>query len=277
MKKIKEKLELEPIFSMWLREILRFFTSRGRVISTFVQPFLFLGLLTIPMSRLFHAEGSPQAQAMQQMMFGGTSFYAFLVPGIISMGLLFGGTMGGVSVLWDKEFGFLKEVMVAPVRRTSLMIGRSLGAMTTGIVQALMTTGVGVLFGIWYDFHIKSVGGFFLALLCMILTFATFVGFGLTFGGLFEETEGFMAFLMLIQMPLFFCSGAMVPIKQIKGIPVLYQFCYINPLTYGVDGIRGALTGVYSMNWVVDLLVILGCAILFLVLGAFEFSRMEVS
>jgi ABC-2 type transport system permease protein len=265
-------IEWSPIYSMWLRQIIRFFNMRARVISTFVQPFLFLVLLAIPMSRLFGPASSE--------LFGDLTFFGFLVPGIVGMGLLFGGMMGGITVLWDKDFGFLKEVMVAPVRRTSLMMGRSLGSMTVGMIQALITVGVALILGRWYGFQIQSVIGFLQAMVFMVLTFAIFVGFGLTLGGLFEETEGFMTFVQLIQMPIFFLSGAMIPIIQLRGVPVLYQLQFINPFTYGVDGIRAALTGASPFFgfwglWV-DFVVLLVFAMLFLFLGAYSFSRMEV-
>ncbi|MEN6592202.1 MAG: ABC transporter permease [Methanobacterium sp.] len=273
-KSIRNIIEWTPIYSMWLREIIRFFTRRTRVISTVVQPLIFLMLLALPMSQLF-GQVPPQ---LQQVMFGGLPFFSFLVPGIVGMGLLFSGIMGGVTVLWDKEFGFLKEVMVAPVRRISLIVGRSLGNMTTAMFQALITIGIALIFGIWYGFHIQSIVGFLLAIVFMVLTFAAFVGFGLTLGGLFEETEGFMTFTNLIQMPIFFLSGAIIPINQLKGIPVLYQVQFINPLTYGVDGIRAVLTGAPpSLPLWLDFVVILGCAILFLLLGAYAFSKMEVN
>jgi len=269
----RKGIEWTPIYSMWLRQMIRFFGQRSRVISTFVQPFIFLALLALPMSQLF-GQAPPE---FQQVMFGGLTFFSFLVPGIVGMGLLFGGTLGGVTVLWDKEFGFLKEVMVAPVRRTSLMIGRSLGNMTTAMIQALMTIGIALLFGIWYDFQIKSVVGLLLAIVIMVLTFATFVGFGLTLGGLFEETEGFMTFVQLIQMPIFFLSGAIIPIYQLKGVPVLYQLQFINPLTYGVDGIRATLTGTApALPLWLDFVVVLVSSIIFLFLGAYAFSKMEV-
>ncbi|NLJ50140.1 MAG: ABC transporter permease, partial [Candidatus Atribacteria bacterium] len=177
----------------------------------------------------------------------------------------------------DKDFGFLKEVMVAPVSRLSLMIGRSLGAMTTALLQALVTLGVALIFGVNFGFQLSSIGGFFMALVFMVLTFATFVGFGLTLGGVFEDTEGFMGLVNLIQMPIFFLSGAMIPIRQLEGVPVLYQLQFINPLTYGVDGIRACLTGTPSFIplWL-DLVVIFSFAVVMLILGARAFDRMEV-
>ncbi len=244
---------------MWLREVIRFFRMKPRVIAFIVSPFTWLILLGIPLSRLFPGGN----------LLGGMSFFAFIVPGILGMGLLFGGTNSGVTVLWDKEFGFLKEVMVAPVRRTSLMIGRSLGAMTVAILQALITIGLALLFGIWFGFQINSVAGFFLAVVFMIITFFAAVGFGLTLGALIEETEGFMTIVRVIEMPMFFLSGGMFPINLIKSIPVLYQIQFLNPLTYGVDGIRGAVSGVYLLPPWIDFTVIVAFALVFLFLGTY--------
>jgi ABC-2 type transport system permease protein len=258
--------EGEPIYTLILREVIRFFRMKPRVIAFVASPFTWLILLGVPLSRLFPGG----------TLFGGVPFFTFIVPGILGMGLLFGGTNSGVTVLWDKEFGFLKEVMVAPVRRTSLMIGRSLGALTIAILQALITVGVALLFGIWFGFQIKSVAGFFLAVAFMVITFLAAVGFGLTLGALIEETEGFMTIVRMIEMPMFFLSGGMFPISLIKGIPVLYQVQFVNPLTYGVDGIRGALCGVYLMSPWLDFTIIVAFAVVFLILGSYSFSRMEV-
>jgi ABC-2 type transport system permease protein len=275
--KAKEKkplIEWTPIYSMWLREIIRFFNMRTRVISSIIQPFLFLALMAIPFSRLMPS----QAQGMMSQMFGGLSFFGFLAPGIVGIGLLTMGIMGGVTVIWDKEFGFLKEVMVAPVRRISLMIGRSLGGMTIATIQALLTIGVASLFGIWYGFQVQSAASLGLTLVFILLTFAAFIGTGITLGGMFEETEGFMSIVMLLQMPLLFLSGAFVPVGQLNGVPVLYQLQFINPLTYGIDGIRASLTGAspFFPLWV-DITVILAFALVFLILGARAFNRMQLS
>jgi ABC-2 type transport system permease protein len=272
MKGVKQRrpiFEGQPIYSMWLREVLRFLRMKPRILAFIASPFTWLILLGIPLSEVF-----PQKMLTQ---IGVTiPFFAFVVPGVIGMGLLYGGTNSGVTVLWDKEFGFLKEVMVAPVRRTSLMLGRSLGALTVSLLQALITMVVALIFGVWLGFTIISVAGFLLAIVFMVITFFAAVGFGLTLGALIEETEGFMTIVRVIEMPLFFLSGGLLPVSLIKGVPVLYQLQFLNPLTYGVDGIRGALTGVYLIPPLIDLAVVLGVAILFLFLGAYSFSKMEV-
>jgi ABC-2 type transport system permease protein len=259
-------LEWQPIYSMWLREVTRFFRMKPRVLAFVASPFTWLILLGIPLSRVFPAGA----------LLGGVPFFAFVVPGILGMGLLFGGTNSGVTVLWDKEFGFLKEVMVAPVRRTSLIIGRSLGAMTISVIQALITLAIASVFGIWFGFQINSIVGLLWAVIFMIITFLAAAGFGLTLGALIEGTEGFMTILAVIQTPLFFLSGGLLPLNVIQGIPVLYQIQFLNPLTYGVDGMRGALTGLYLLPPLVDFAVIVAFALVFLLLGTYAFSKMEV-
>jgi ABC-2 type transport system permease protein len=259
-------LEGQPIYSMSLREMIRFFRMKTRIISAIVSPFTWMILFGVPFSSLFASS----------TMFGGILFFAFVVPGVLGMGLLFAGTNSGVTVLWDKEFGFLKEVMVAPVRRSSLILGRSLGAMVVAIFQAILTLAIAELFGIWFGFHIISATGFLVTLGFMVLTFLTFVGFGLTLGALIEGTEGFMALVSMITLPMFFLSGGMFPVTLIQRIPVLYQVQFVNPLTYGVDGIRGALTGVYFMSRFLDFAVIAVCALFFIFLGTYAFSKMEV-
>jgi ABC-2 type transport system permease protein len=272
VKEVKQKrpiFEGQPIYSMWLRELIRFFRMKPRVIAFIASPFTWLILLGVPLSVVFPA-------SMLASLHIQVPFFAFVVPGILGMGLLFGGTNSGVTVLWDKEFGFLKEVMVAPVRRVSLIIGRSLGAMTISILQALITMGVALLFGLRLGFQINSVAGFSLAIAFMIITFFGAVGFGLALGALIEETEGFMTIVRMIEMPLFFLSGGLLPITVIKGVPVLYQLQFVNPLTYGVDGIRGALTGQYLLPPWLDLTAVAVVAVIFLLLGTYAFSKMEV-
>jgi ABC-2 type transport system permease protein len=259
-------IEWQPIYSMWKREIIRFFSMRARVFSFIVSPFTWLVFLGIPLSRMM-----PAGQ-----LHLGIPFFSFIVPGVLGMGLLFGGMNSGVTVLWDKEFGFLKEVMVAPVRRISLIMGRSLGALTINILQALITLAVALVAGIWLGFSINSLGGFFLALVFVVLTFFAAVGFGLTLGAIIEETEGYMTIVRVIEMPLFFLSGGLLPVSALKGIPILFQVQFLNPLTYGVDGIRGAFSGVYLISFSVDIAVVAVCAVVFLTLGAYAFSKMEV-
>jgi len=250
-----------PIYTMWVRQIKRFLRMRSRVASSILMPFLFLAFLGLPL-RFVPAERMPGMPA-------GMDFLDFLAPGIVGMTLLFAATMSGASVIWDKEFGFLREVLVAPVNRFSIILGRSLGGMTTAIIQALLIVVIAVAMGV----KISSVSGFFLAIGFMILTCATFTGFGLILATKLGDTEGFMSIMNLIIMPIFFLSAAFFPLAAMPA--GIRHIMYVNPLTYGVDGLRGALVGGAAFPLWLDFAVLLILSIALAGLGAYFFSKME--
>ena len=146
-----------PIYTMWLREMKRFTRVKARLVSSILMPFLFLAFLALPMS-FMPTRDIPGLEGMP--------FLDFVAPGIVGMTLLFAATMSGASVIWDKEFGFLKKVLVAPVNRFSIILGRSLGGMTTAIIQALIIVAIAVAMGV----KITSVSGFLVSIAFMILT-----------------------------------------------------------------------------------------------------------
>ena len=250
-----------PIYTMWLRQMKRFLRVKARLASSILMPFLFLAFLGLPLSFMPAREirGMPE----------GMNFLDFLAPGIVGMTLLFAATMSGASVIWDKEFGFLKEVLVAPVNRFSIILGRSLGGMTTAIIQALIVVAIAVAMGV----RIASVSGFFLSIVFMILTCATFTGFGLILATRLGDTEGFMAMMNLIIMPIFFLSGAFFPLNAMPA--GIRYIMYVDPLTYGVDGLRGTLVGAASFPLWLDFVVLLVLAVVLASLGAYFFSKME--
>jgi len=246
-----------PIYTMWLRQIKRFLRVKSRVASSILMPFLFLAFLGLPLSFIpgFEIEGM--------------NYLDFLAPGIVGMTLLFSSTISGVSVIWDKEFGFLKEVLVAPVNRFSIILGRSLGGMTIALVQALVIVAIAMAMGV----KISGISGFFLSIVFMILTCATFTGLGLIIAAKLADTQGFMSIMNLVIMPIFFLSGAFFPLQSMPaGIKYIM---YINPLTYGVDGLRGALVGGAAFPLWLDFAVLLVLSIVLAGLGAYLFSKME--
>jgi len=249
-----------PIYTMWLREMKRFLRVKARVVGSLLMPLFFLAFLGLPMS-FMPAREIPGLE--------GVGYLDFLAPGIVGMTLLFAGTMSGASVIWDKEFGFLKEVLVAPVNRFSVILGRSLGGMTTAIIQALIIVGIAVAMGV----ELSSVSGFFLALVIMILTCATFTGFGLIIATKLGNLEGFMAIMNLIVFPIFLLSGALFPIQSMPSW--LRYIMYIDPLTYGVDGLRGTLIGIAAFPLWLDFTVLLILCLALATLGSYFFSRME--
>ena len=250
-----------PIYTMWLRQMKRFLRVKARIASSVLMPFLFLAFLGLPLS-FIPAREIPGMPA-------GMNFLDFLAPGIVGMTLLFAATMSGASVIWDKEFGFLKEVLVAPVNRFSIILGRSLGGMTTAIIQALIIVAIAVAMGV----KISSAFGFFLSIVFMILICATFTGFGLILATKLGDMEGFMSIMNLIIMPIFFLSGAFFPLQAMPAW--LRYIMYVNPLTYGVDGLRGTLVGGAAFPLWLDFTVLLILSIVLAGLGAYFFSKME--
>jgi ABC-2 type transport system permease protein len=196
-------------------------------------------------------------------------YIRFLVPGILGMSLLFSSTFGGLSVLWDREFGFLKEIMVAPVSRVSIVLGRIAGGATTSLLQGVLILVISVIIG----FKVISLFSVLISLIFMMLISVTFLGLGLIFASKMRDMQGFSIVMNFVMFPLFFLSGALYPIEN---LPVwLRVLSYLDPLTYGVDGIRGVLVGVSSFPTVINLVAMMGFSVLMIILGAYFFERSE--
>jgi ABC-2 type transport system permease protein len=198
-----------------------------------------------------------------------TDYIHFLVPGIIGMTMLFTSMFAGLSVLWDKEFGFLKEIMVAPVNRVSIVLGRIAGGTTTALIQGIMILGVSIILG----FRITGISSFLLSALFMFLISNTFIGFGLIFASKMKDMQGFTLIMNFIIFPLFFLSGALYPLKN---MPFWIRYLsYLDPLTYGVDGLRGALIQFSSYSLFTDFVILTGFSLLMVFLGAYFFEKSE--
>jgi len=245
---------------MWLRQMKRFVRSKSRIIGTIVQPLFFLFILGYGFSRA--------------TLPGVTGDYVpFIAPGIVAMAILFSSMYTGVSVLWDKKFGFLQEILVAPVSRFSIIIGRTLGGATTAVLQGTIVLIIALIMGV----PIASTGGFLLAYIFMILIGLTSVGFGLIMASKMDDFEGFQIIVTLIIMPLFFLSSALFPIATVKGIPeILVTLSYANPLFYMIDGLRGSLTNMnHVLNPLINLVIVSIICIIMLAAGSYLFSRTE--
>jgi ABC-2 type transport system permease protein len=252
-----------PMYTMWLRQMIRFFRMKARLVSSIMMPFLFLAFLGIPLGLL----PSGSMPGIPEDM----NFLDYLAPGILGMTLLFSSMMAGASVLWDKEFGFLKEVLVAPVNRLSIMLGRSLGGMTTSIIQGFMIIGISMLMGV----NISSVSGLLLSIVFMVLICATFIGFGLILATQLGEMEGFMSIISMIQMPIFFASPAFLPLEMMPHW--LKSIICLNPFTYGIDGLRGSLVGYSAFPLIHDFVILLVISIVLVILGSYCFEKMEAN
>jgi len=246
------------VYVLWLREMKRFLRAKSRIVGALAMPLFFLAFLGMGFRRMaLPGMGSD------------INYIQFLVPGIIGMSLLFSSTFGGLSVLWDKEFGFLKEIMVAPVSRISIVLGRIAGGVTTALIQSVLILGISSFMG----FKISSILSLLSGFLFMILISVTFLGLGLIFASKMKDMQGFSIVMNFVIFPLFFLSGALYPLEN---FPVwLRIISHMDPLTYGIDGLRAALLGASSYTLVFNLFLMIGFAVLMIVTGAYFFERSE--
>ncbi|MDI6885687.1 MAG: ABC transporter permease [archaeon] len=200
----------------------------------------------------------------------GITYIAFLAPGIIGMVLLFNSITSGLSVIWDRQFGFLKEIMVTPVSRVSIVLGKTLGGMTTALLQGFFI----LLIAVGIGFKIKGVLGFLSSVLCMILIATSFVCLGLIFASLINDMQGFHLIVSLFTFPIFILSSALFPLER---LPLWLKYLtYLNPLTYGVDGLRYSLIGMAHFSLTLDLFVLVGFCTFMIGLSTYFFRSVEV-
>ncbi len=245
------------IYILWLRQLKRYFRSKARIVGSLGQPLLFLVALGFGFGPIFQRAGQG-------------NYIQFLVPGIISMSILFTSIFSGIEIIWDRQFGFLKETLVAPVSRLQIMFGRTLGGSTVAILQGIIVFLISLLAG----FRPYSLTGLLLALLFMVLTALLFTAFGTAVASILEDMQGFQLIMNFLVMPLFFLSGALFPLTDLpKVINIIVR---INPLSYGVDGLRGALLGTSHLGLSIDLALLSIGVVILTAIGSFLFSKIEV-
>jgi len=247
----------EAIYTLWLREIKKYFRSKSRIIGSLGQPILFLVALGFGLGPVFQKAGEG-------------NYIQFLVPGIIAMSILFTSIFSGISVIWDRQFGFLKETLVAPVPRWQIMLGRTLGGATVSVIQGIIVFALSFLAG----FKLTDLSLLPSALIFMFLIALLFAAIGLAIASLLADMQGFQLIMNFMVMPIFFLSGALFPMEGLpKILSVIVKF---NPLAYGVDGIRGCLGGAINFGLMTDFWI-LGIAVVFLVaLGGYLFSKIQI-
>ena len=251
--------EVRALYTLWLREIKRFLRDRARVAISFIQPLLWLVVFAAGFgTRLF---------------IPGIDYQQYLFPGIIGQTLLFTAMFMGISVIWDKEFGFMKEVLVSPVSRFTIFIGKMLGDSTAALLQGVIVFAFGFLLGIPFD-PLTLIA----TLPVMLLITVGLVSVGLILASFMGSLENFGAIQTFINLPLFFLSGALFPITG-AGTPEWLQFAArFNPLTYGVDALRTVILG-SAWTPLNPLYVNLGVIFIFdaamIGVGTWAFSRMK--
>jgi ABC-2 type transport system permease protein len=248
---------MTAIYILWLRELKRYTRSRVQIIASLGQPVLYLLVLGYGLSPIFRRSGAG-------------SYVQFVAPGIISMTVLFSSMFSGIALLWDRQFGFLKETLVAPVPRVHIMIGRTSGAATTAMLQGLLVAIVCVIAG----FRPVSLALLPLALGFLALIALVFAALGTTIGSSLKDMQGFQMVMNFLVLPIFFLSGALFPLQNLPTL--LAVLTRIDPLSYGVDGLRTALIAQSHFGTATDVLVLGVLAAIVVGLGAWRFSRIEV-
>src|SRR5580692_13226604 len=225
---------MNAIYILWLRELKRYTRSRAQIIASLGQPMLYLLVLGFGLNPVFQRAG-----------YG--SYFQFIAPGVIGMSVLFSSIFSGLGLLWDRQFGFLKETLVAPVPRIQIMIGRTLGGATVAVIQGLLIMTVCLIAG----FRPHNLALLPLALLCMMLIAVVFAALGTAFGSVLQDMQGFQLIMNFMVLPIFFLSGALFPLT---GLPAALNFItHLDPLTYGVDALRGTLIGDWHFTLNTDL------------------------
>jgi ABC-2 type transport system permease protein len=248
---------MNVIYILWLRELRRYVRSRAQILASLGQPTLFLVALGFGLEPLFEKSG--QGSSLE-----------FIAPGAIAMAVLSSSVFSGMAVLFDRQFGFLKETVVAPVPRLQVMAGRILGGATVAVLQGLLVVAVCLAAG----FRIGNLAAFPLALLFMALIACLFAALGTAIGSVISDFKGFQLFMNLLVTPIFFLSGALYPIDHLPWAFSLVT--RLNPLTYGVDALRMTLVGNSHHGLSVDALVLVLVASMFLAIGSYFFSRIHV-
>ncbi|HTS76345.1 MAG TPA: ABC transporter permease [Bryobacteraceae bacterium] len=248
---------MTAIYILWLRQLKRYVRSRSRIVASLGQPLLFLVALGFGFGPIFQRAGQG-------------NYIQFLAPGVIGMTVLFTSVFSGVELIWDRQFGFLKETLVAPVPRILIMIGRTLGGATVAIIQGFIVLAICMAAG----FRPSAIGGLPAAIGFMALIAILFTALGTAVASALDDFQGFQLVMNFLVMPIFFLSGALFPLM---GLPkALSIVASIDPLSYGVDGLRAALIGLSHFGSAVDLAVLAVLSAILLAIGGYMFARIQL-
>jgi len=235
----------------------RYIRSKAQIIASLGQPLLYLVALGFGFGPVFQKAGNGD-------------YRQFLSPGIISMSILFTSIFSGIAMLWDRQFGFLKETLVAPVPRLFIMLGRTLDGATVACIQATIVFLACLLVG----FRPVNWSMVPLAFLFMMLIALVFASLGTALGSMLQDMQGFQLIMNFMVLPIYFLSGALYPLDNLSK-PMMIA-THLDPLSYGVDALRNILSGVQHFHLATDLALLSGVAVLFLGLGAWMFSRIQL-
>jgi ABC-2 type transport system permease protein len=245
------------IYILWLRELKRYVRSRVQLVVSLGQPCLYLLALGFGFGPVFQQAGHG-------------SYLQFMAPGVVGMTVLFSSVFSGIAMLWDRQFGFLKETLVAPVSRMQIMIGRTMGGATVASIQGILILCISLIAG----FRPHSWLAIPLGFLFIIMIAMVFAALGTAVGSVIQDMQGFQLVMNFMVLPIFFLSGALFPLANLPL--VMKIITRLDPLAYGVDGLRGALINDWHFGPRVDVPLLLCIGLVFLSLGAYLFNKIEV-
>jgi len=260
---------LTGVYVLWLREMKRFWRDRPRRLGAFFQPLIYLFLLGTGMQAAFTVFGG-----------GKIDYVMFMYPGILAMTVLFTSVFSAISILWDRQFGFLKEVLVSPIPRTSVAVGKVAGGASTACMQGVILMLLAFVPGL-LGFSLTTLAKVLLLIPVTILLSLSMTSMGVAIAARMKSFEAFPIVMNFILLPMFFLSGAMFPLQGLPGwMDVMTR---INPLTYGVDLMRGIALGGTDVGglkiqmfpaWL-DVLVMVGFGVIMMGISIWQFNRQE--
>lgn len=248
---------MKTIYILWLRQLKRYIRKKANIIGSLGQPIIFLFAFGFGLSPIYAKAGAGD-------------YIQFIAPGIVGMTVLFTAMFTSIEIIWDKQFGFLKETFVAPVSRFEIFIGKTLGGATVAVIQGLLV------------FLITFVAGFRpehwslvpLAFLFLVIVAFLFSAIGCAIAARLDDMQGFPLIINFVIQPLFFLSGAIFPLVN---LPVVLNFITkINPLSYGIDSLRFALSATHVFSPWLSLAVMVGCSVAAVGIGIYQFSKIEL-
>ncbi len=254
-------IQLRPIYVICVREFIKFFREKSRLLGTLARPVLWLFVVGNGMSALV----KPHA---------GLSYLQFIFPGMIGMTILFASIFSSISIVWDREFGFMKEMLVAPISRLSIVVGKAVSGTLISVAQAIIILVLIPFLGI----HLSALQFVEVAAVSVLVSFCI-TSIGILIAARLTSFDGFNIIMNFLVMPMFFLSGAMYPVSSMP--PALRQLTHANPLTYGVDAFKHVLLGEATpplgpeFPLALDLLVVAAVSVIMLTLAALSFRRKE--
>ncbi len=248
---------MDIVYTIWLRSVKRYLRSKSRIVGSLGMPLFLMLVLGFGLNSVVQIPGMEEG------------YMDFIIPGIVAMSVLFTSVFSGIQIIWDKQFGFLKATLVAPVSRLDIMIGQTLGGATAAVIQGLILMVLALFIGL----HPVGIAGFLIAVGFMALIGVTFTALGIAIASRMEDMHGFQLIMNFIVFLIFGLSGALFPID---GLPdYIRPLTLADPLTYGVEGIRYGLSGTAQIHPLTSLIVMIVCAALMIVVGAYLFRKIR--